>query len=165
MRKCSGTVRKMTRLDVCHCQSFPHYSQTHSLHPVVFSNLKNFSESQIHSCQSCWFGFPFLFVQSIQGKMALRVAWSHLFLKTKKNKRWKGMEISGCGEDAHMGYSLQVNSSCVLFGIIGFLWQIILEILRLKIFEKQTKILVSIIFTILYTHCSRHRTTQEVTSP
>lgn len=60
------------------------YSQTHSLHPVVFSNLKNFSESRIHSCQRCLSGFPFLFVQSIQGKMVLQAAWSHLFLKNQE---------------------------------------------------------------------------------
>lgn len=68
---------------------FQHYLQTRSPHPVVFSNLKNFSVDQVHSCQSCWSGFPFLFVQNIQEKMVLQAAWSHPFLKTKKNEKWK----------------------------------------------------------------------------
>jgi hypothetical protein len=115
-------VRKCSRLGSCELTGqYEHsadpstgqpqlYSQTHSLHPEGFSNRKNSSESQIHSCQSCWSDFPFLFVQSIQGKTVLQAAWSHLFLKTKKHRRWEGTQVYVCGQDAHKGYSLWVNS-------------------------------------------------------
>lgn len=90
------------------------YLQTHSLHPEALSSLRSSSGDQVHSGRSCWSDFPFLFVQSIQGKMVWQAAWSHPFLKTKNNKRWK--TVSSISETFNKYIHLQMGFSLCVSG-------------------------------------------------